>query len=234
MKIEKKISKLVNKSRLTESYWWFELEFEKEYVFEAGQYVSVKVNNKGERRAYSIATRPSGSKKIGLLIKMVPNGLGSDFFNNLEIGDEVEVLGPMGRFVLSEDRGNEKKMIFVATGSGIAPLKSMIEDCLLSKKDKESVHLIWGLRNEQEVFWQKEFIELERKFKNFKFDLMLSRNGDDWKGNIGRVTDVLGGIENFIGSEFYLCGSDLMVEDCRKILKNMGVKREDIYFEKYE
>ncbi|MBU1200029.1 hypothetical protein KJ953_00665 [Patescibacteria group bacterium] len=250
MKIEKRVVRLVEKKRLSEDYWWFELEFIKEFNFKAGQYVSVKVNETGERRAYSIASVPGG-KKIGLLVDVSPGGVGSKFFENLKLGDGVEVLGPLGRFVVNkkgytfdgfhlggvrvgtQPPSEEKSLIFVGTGSGIAPLRSMIEDVLQSKVNDRSVYLVWGMRFEKDLFWQKEFEELERKYKNFKFELTLSKPSENWKGKKGRVTEVLKEMKRLEDVEFYLCGSSVMVEDCVKILTDKGVDEEKIQFEKY-
>jgi len=93
--------------------------------------------------------------------------------------------------------------------------------------------LVWGMRYEKDLFWQKEFEELERKYKNFKFILTLSKPSVSWQGRRGRVTDVLKEMKILKGAEFYLCGSSVMVEDCQKILVGKGVNEEKIHFEKY-
>ena len=239
MSVEKLSAKLVEKRQLTNSFWWFELEFAKKFKFEAGQYVSVKVDEKGNRRAYSIAT-PPGDKRVGLLVDVSPGGIGSKFFEKLVVGEEIGVLGPLGRFVVEKTnhtpgvrrRRNttpgERSWVFVGTGSGIAPLKAMIEDLLPNKVNDRSCKLVWGMRYEEDVFWQDDFKALEKKYKNFKFDLVLSRDGEKL-----RVTDVLREIKLVKETEFYICGSNAMVDDCQKILVDKGVGEDKIYFEKY-
>ena len=244
MSVEKLSAKLVEKRQLTNSFWWFELEFAKKFKFEAGQYVSVKVDEKGNRRAYSIAT-PPGDKRVGLLVDVSPGGIGSKFFEKLVVGEEIGVLGPLGRFVVEKTnhtpgvrrRRNttpgERSWVFVGTGSGIAPLKAMIEDLLPNKVNDRSCKLVWGMRYEKDVFWQDDFKALEKKYKNFKFDLVLSKGSESWQGRKGHVTDVLGEMENLKRIEFYLCGSSQMVEDCQKVLIDKVVDEKRIYFEKY-
>jgi Na+-transporting NADH:ubiquinone oxidoreductase subunit F len=91
-----------------------------------------------------------------------------------------------------------------------------------------SCKLVWGMRYEEDVFWQDDFKALEKKYKNFKFDLVLSRDGEKL-----RVTDVLREIKLVKETEFYICGSNAMVDDCQKILVDKGVGEDKIYFEKY-
>ena len=229
MSIGKLSTRLVEKRQLAKNAWWFELEFSEKFNFKAGQYVSVKVNEEGDRRAYYIASIPGG-KKIGLLVDVAPGGVGSKYFLGITVGDEVEVLGPLGRFVVEKTGstseqipnglGSDEKpsLVFVGTGSGIAPLRSMIDDLLQKKTGSTSkqspeatvsdekpvdIGLMWGMRCEEDVFWQEEFEALERKHKNFKFDLVLSRPGGSWQGRKGHVTDVLKEMENLKGIEFY-------------------------------
>ena len=226
-------TRLVEKKHLANGFWWFELEFKEVFDFEAGQYLSVKMNEKGEMRAYSIASVP-GSKKIGLLVDVSPGGLGSKFFLMAEVGDEIEVLGPLGRFVADPSCFEALEgLVFVATGSGIAPVKSILEDLLKNKKYKGRVRLVWGLRFENDIFWQKDFEKMEEKYKNFKLNLVLSKPSKNWEGRKGRVTDLLEKMEKLGSRHIYLCGGNEMVDGCRKSLSEKGVKDKNIYFEKY-
>ena len=116
--------KVVEKKKMVEDFWWIVLEGEDEFEFKAGQYVSVKVSDKGERREYSIAGR-EGNKKICLLVDVGPGGVGSKFFEKIKEGEIVEVLGPMGSFTVKEE---DEKLVMIAIGSGIAPVKAMVEE----------------------------------------------------------------------------------------------------------
>jgi len=230
MRVEKREAKLIVKKQLTGKFWWFELEFEDVYEFKAGQYVSVKVNEAGERRAYSVATAPGG-KKIGLLVDVSPGGEGSKFFLKLRIGEEVETLGPLGRFGIEDE---SLDLLLVATGSGIAPMRAMIDDLLRNKAGGCRYRLVWGLRNEKDVFWQEELGELEERYKNFEYELVLSKPGANWQGKRGRVTDLIREMKD-LGTYggVYLCGSNEMIGDCKRLLLEKGVVEEKIYFEKF-
>ncbi len=110
--------KVVEKKKIVGDFWWIVLEGENEFEFKAGQYVSVKVSDKGERRDYSIAGR-EGERKVALLVDVSPGGVGSKFFENIKEGEMVEVLGPVGSFIVMVE---DKKLVMIATGSGIAPV----------------------------------------------------------------------------------------------------------------
>ena len=109
------------------SYHDIVIETNEEVVFEPGQFISIKV---GETRinSYSIAGKVN-VRQLGLIVDIKPGGEGSQFFANLKVGDEILFLGPLGKFVLRPDDGSEH-LIFLGTGSGIAPLKAMIEKAL--------------------------------------------------------------------------------------------------------
>jgi len=219
--------KVVEKRRMKGDFWWVVLKGDEDFKFEAGQYVSVKVSEKGERRDYSIAGREK-DEGLALLVDVGPGGVGSRFFENIKEGEMVEVLGPMGEFTV---RDEDKSLVMIATGSGIAPIKIMVEEEI--KKGKR-VWLVWGMRYENDVFWVKMFKEWKEKHANFRFDLVLSKVGEEWKGKRGHVQDVVGkGLEEWKGSGFYVCGSRETVEDVERWLLSNGVKLELVRKEKF-
>jgi len=227
----KKIAKLVDKKRLTDKFWWFKFEFAEDYPFLAGQYVSLKVDDVGARRAYSIASRPEG-RVIELLVDITPDGVGTKFLLNLKVGDKVEALGPLGKFVIRED--SEKEIIFLATGSGIAPMISMVEDLLVNKREGRKISLYWGLRYIRDVFGKERFERAASQYPNFSFDLVLSRPEGEWNSCKGRVGDcVKKHRTSFEGLEAYICGNPAMLEEMKSLLLEKGVMEEDIFFEKF-
>lgn len=223
-------AKIVKKANLAGNYWQFSLEFPVEFAFLAGQYVSVKVAGDGSRRSYSIASGPDGNQ-IELLIDVGPMGRGSKYFLSLNEGDMVEVMGPLGRFVLPPSL---KKVLFVATGSGIVPFRPMIRELLEKRGFTDEIHLDWGMRYEEDLFWIDEFKKLETDHPNFRFDVVLSKPTKEWYACSGHVNDCL--IKHrasWEGWEVYLCGSQQMIEEVATLLSGLGVRREEIHFEKF-
>lgn len=209
---------------------YLEIYFEKgDTEYWAGQYVSVKVSEIGERRSYSLASFPNEEGDLRICVDTSPRGKGSLYLMSLKVGDEIETLMPMGRFVLSED---EITKVFIATGSGIVPMRSMIGQ-YLSSGGQQKVKLHWGMRHEH-LFWTEDFSSREKKYPNFDYDVTISKPLGEWKGCVGRVTDCLvNHYDTFEGMEFYLCGSQAMINDVTQYLAEKGVTPEKIHFEKF-
>jgi len=209
----------------------FELLEPNEMEFQAGQYVSIQVDDQGTRRSYSICSTPDIKHGFELLLDLEPQGVGSKFFQNLQFGQEISLLGPLGNFTLANQ--GEDALVLVATGSGVAPFRSMILDLLQVKKDPRPIILYWGLRYAQQMFWQDEFEELAQNFANFKFHPVLSRPSEEWILCSGRVTDCLSVHSLPENAGYYLCGGKQMVLDCISMLQSLSVKPENVHHENF-
>lgn len=200
--------------------------------FAAGQYVSIKVNEKGERRSYSMVSTPDMIHGITLVVEMVENGVGATFLRDIPIGGELEILGPLGRFVVESDQ----KLLFVATGAGITPIKSMIEDLLLNKEETRPMRLHWGMHSEDDIFWFDNFLRLSEAHPNFVFDQVLSKPSANWQLCVGHVQDCLerdfspGELKNW---EAYACGNPKTVESIEEKLVELGMAKEKVHHEKF-
>lgn len=227
--------KVLEKTNLVGKFWSIKLERPVGFEYTAGQYVSVLVSDKGERRSYSMASWPTLADKIELIFDLKPDGLGSNFLKNLEVGQEAEVLGPMGRFVVANpEQLDSRKFLFVGTGTGMVPLRSMIHDLLESRNFKGLVRLHWGMRSDADLFGVDEWEELKSRFTNFSYDIVMSAPSEKWANCKGHVQDCLVGHgENWSGWEAYLCGSKQMVLDVAALLSIKGVSRENLFFEKF-
>lgn len=211
----------------------FEMTSPPRFNFLAGQYVSIKVSDKGERRSYSISSAPNIDHGFELLVDMEPNGIGVQYLANLQFGQEIQVLGPMGMFVV-EDAPTEKSLVFIATGSGIAPMHSMLLDQLQTKQDKRPMVLYWGLRHEKDMFWELEFQELSTHFPNFTYHPVLSQpETDQWTLCRGRVTDCLVTHEHPTEAGYYICGNQKMLNDVVALLEAKGIEHKHIHHEKF-
>jgi len=201
--------------------------------FKAGQYISLDVD--GERRSYSIASAPAMNHAIELCIDVSPGGKGSEYLKGLRPGDEVSFMGPLGQFVVPEgSEVKEKKLLFVATGSGITPIRSMLLGLLEEKQDKRSMQLHWGLRHVEDMFWEEDFRRFHKFFDNFHFHLTLSKPPENWPLCDGYVIECIK-TEVELGPDWgvYLCGNKHMIEEASKLVQEMGVPKEQIHFEKF-
>jgi len=222
-RVKKIWARVAGKRLLAGNYWLIRLDLAEEFNFSPGQYVSLLVSKSGDRRSYSICSRPGG-KEVELLIDVSPMGIGSRYILALKSGSEVEILGPMGSFVLEA----APEYVFVATGSGIAPFRSMVGG--LAEAKKARIRLWWGMRYQKDLFWQEHF----EKMLGDGFKMVLSGTNEKWTGEVGHVQDLITKSSgDFSQSIVYLCGGREMVYSCAKIFVGLGVPETAIKTEKY-
>ena len=202
-------------------------------AFKAGQFVSFEVGrdalNRTIVRPYSIASPPSQAERVLLVLNLVPGGPGSTYLFSLRVGDETEFKGPTGAFYLREDPARD--LLFVATGTGIAPLRSMLYT-LSERGFPHQVTLYWGLRSQRDLYYQDDLEALARAHPNFSFITTLSRPEDGWTGERGRVTPLVEArIASVQNLAVYLCGNEGMIKDVTAVLQKKGLC--PIYREKY-
>jgi NAD(P)H-flavin reductase len=193
-------------------------------AFAPGQFVSFEIARQNfpvpATRAYSIASAPSRPITIELLVNRVPGGTGSEYLFRLREGDRTTFSGPFGSFVLGS---SSRDVLFVATGTGIAPFRSMLW-ALADVASTRQISLLWGLRGERDLYYQDELIELRKRLPNLSVVTTLSRPTSAWCGAAGRVTAL---IENRIGSvsnlEVFLCGNGAMIRDVRDLIRRKGL-----------
>lgn len=234
MSAKKMPGKVIYKENLAGKTWLIGIELEEKANFIPGQFVSLKVNEEGLRRSYSVASLP-GEKHIELVVDVEPMGVGSKYILGLSVGDAVEVLGFLGKFVVSEEiLEKQKYLIFIGTGTGVAPLKPMIEDLVINRKYRGQVKLIWGMRHEGDLYWITELDKLQREYDNFNFDVVLSHPTEQWPGVQGHVGDILDDLKiEGASTTALLCGNPEMILETKDKLLIMGVPDEQILFERF-
>lgn len=203
------------------------------FDFEAGQFVMVEVpdqTGKIRKKPYSIASPPYLKDKIELCIKKVEGGLVSGWFFSLKEGDKVDFIGPKGVFQLKQPL--PEHLIFVATGTGIAPLRAQFRE-LLHQGHTGKISCIFGNRYEDEIPLHQELQDLAAKHPNFEYLPILSRP-KNWTGPKGYVQDLIQ--EHFAdpsAKAVYICGLVPMVNDLKACLEKLGYPKEAIIFEKW-
>ncbi|MEK7293601.1 MAG: FAD-dependent oxidoreductase, partial [Nitrospirota bacterium] len=204
-----------------------------EIAFKAGQFVSFEVVNpktgRPVSRPYSILSPPSQQDTVTLLLNLVPGGPGSIYLFSLKKGDEAKFKGPAGNFYLRNDPA--KDLLFVATGTGIVPIWSMLHDRLERERDR-SITLFWSLRSQKDLYYQDELAALARKHANFTAFTTLSRPEPGWTGAAGRVTRLIDEhVRSVANLSVYLCGNSSMLADVTALINKRGLC--PIYREKY-
>lgn len=205
------------------------------FQFEAGQFIALNIGE-GEqaiRRYYSVASAPAPNGDFELCISFKPGGAGSALlWDAIKEGSELGVEGPFGKFTLSQPIPNE--LCFIATGTGIAPLRSMIHHIFNSGLAHQKITLISGNRTESDNLYAAEFEKLQNAYPEFSFIPTLSRPSPSWNGHTGYVHSVYQqAFADRRPCTFYLCGWHDMLKEARNTLEAMGYDKSQIRFESY-
>ena len=252
-------ARLQRKLLLSEPAQCYHLEFAIDEVpqldFVPGQFISCVAADdwgKTQTRAYSIASAPRANM-LDLCVNRVENGLFSNLLCDLEVGQTLQFHGPHGFFTLRQPLTDS---IFIATGTGIAPILGFVQYLFPEngedRSDGRNIWLVYGTRHESEIYYQKYFEKVAAESHNFHYLSTLSRPQEGWEGLRGHVQDHVARIlthreaENHAagvptvaeGAGFdihaYICGLNNMVSANRDRLKERGWHRKQIIFERYD
>lgn len=198
-------------------------------------------------RAYSMANYPEekGILKFNIRVASppprgpdgIPPGQMSSYVFSLKPGDKITVYGPFGDFFAKE---TDNEMIFIGGGAGMAPMRSHIFDQLKRLNSTRKISFWYGARSLREAFYVDEYDKLMEENENFKWHLALSdpQEEDNWTGLTGFIHIVL--FENYLKShpapedcEYYMCGPPMMNDAVEKMLIDLGVERENIFFDDF-
>jgi len=205
--------------------------------FEAGQYIQLYSDRYQQRdsvmRAYSIASPPSDNPHIDLVIRRVPEGICTTWvFDHLQEGDSIEFTGPYGESCLSN---SDAPIVFIAGGSGMAPVWSILQEMKETGSQREATY-IFGAATQDDLFYIDKMKRLEQEMPNFSFIPALSAEPkeSDWKGERGLVTEVAARrFPDMSKMEAYLCGSPEMIHACINTLTTAGMSQEKICYDKF-
>lgn len=220
---------IISKEKIGEHIYFvrFALPDNQELHFQAGQTVMFKVAP-GINRSMSIASPPSLTKEFLMCHDTAPKGPFSLWTIQSKIGDTIEIVGPLGIFTL--DKESSRTKIMIATGTGIAPFRSMLLDVFSGIQYSGfsiQLELWWGLRHETDIYWNDEFSALADKHKNFHYYLTLSQPEEFWDGLRGRVTEHIDTIID-TNAEYYLCGGNAMIREVKQKLLDAHIPIEHI------
>ena len=167
------------------------------------------------------------------MVKLMPGGLFSDYVvQQLKPEQRLTVQGPYGNFHL---RDTHKEALFVAGGSGMAPILSLLRD-MAEKRSERPATYFYGARARRDLFQVGELRALEHQLPHFHFVLALSESAPDdaWDGEVGLITDVVKRlISNGAGKEAYMCGPTAMIDAAIITLTRLGVNESDIFYDKF-
>lgn len=256
-------ARLDRKLCLSEPAQCFHLEFVidelESFDFAPGQFVSTVADDpsgKQQTRAYSIASAAEANR-FDLCVNRVENGFFSNLLCDLEPGQTLQIHGPHGLFVLRQPLTDG---IFIATGTGVAPMRGFVEhlfpdDCPTGAHDRNQGRdfwLVYGTRYETDIYYQKYFERVAAQHPNFHYLTTLSRPQEGWEGLRGYVQEHVSRIVSERASSrlappevsaaegqpfdihAYICGLNDMVSASRDKLVQLGWTRKQVIFERYD
>jgi ferredoxin-NADP reductase len=215
----------------------FEVEEMSHFKFIAGQFVSMKALKEDGReitRAYSIVSQPRNDNTFDVCLNRVQFGFFSNYLCDMEHGMRVKFHGPHGYFV---PRNPIRDSVFVGTGTGVAPLRSMLL-WLFEEPSRNQGHdfwLVFGTRYSPDLYYHEEFLRMQEEHRNFHYIPTLSRENAGWTGASGYVQEHVRKLaEGRTDMDAYICGLKDMVIANRDMLKELGWDKKSIMFERFD
>jgi CDP-4-dehydro-6-deoxyglucose reductase/ferredoxin-NAD(P)+ reductase (naphthalene dioxygenase ferredoxin-specific) len=205
---------------------WMEPADGARFTFEAGQFASVRFGSLAPRD-YSMASRPDEAILEFHIRRVGRDGASVYVAQALKLGDEVLIEGPFGDAWLR--RNHKGPVVAIAGGSGLAPIKSIVETALALGMTQD-VRLYFGVRDEPDLYLENHFTALAERHPNFRFIPVLS----DAKGETRRRTGLVGSVVadelgDVRGYKAYLAGPPPMVESASAMLKAKGLGADDVH-----
>lgn len=207
-----------------------QLPASEKFTFLAGQYIDILLKD-GSRRSFSLANAPEDNGLLELHIRHTPGGKFTEHvFNALQPRDILRINGPLGSFFLRDD--SEKPVILLASGTGFAPVKAMLEHAFAQGSSRPFI-LYWGAYQRKHFYLTDLPQQWQMQHTNFRFIPVLSDPipEDAWEGRVGLVHEaVLADFPSLAGYEVYACGSPKMVEVAHQtFIQDHGLAEDDFY-----
>jgi NAD(P)H-flavin reductase len=205
------------------------------FSFVAGQWINLYVPTPAgvEKRAYSIASAPAPGP-IELAVTQVPEGVVSPRLHELPAGTQLHCDGPHG-FFTRDGELRRAPALFVGTGTGLCPLRSMLGE-LLSEPGHAPVTLLFGVRTQADILWRDQLEAWAARDPRFQLEVTLSRPDPGWRGRTGYVQAHVRELAERLGApHVFICGLSRMVAEVRAVCKtDLGYDRKRVHSERYD
>jgi len=213
----------------------FEVADDEPFDLHPGQFVGIEAQFEGRgfrRSPYCLLSDPADAPHFELLVRAVPDGPLSLYLAELQVGDDVVFRGPTGRSMVP--RFDDRELVLLATGTGVAPLLSLARH-LLTTGYPHPISLWWGLRSAEDICLTDDLDALADAHDGFTYAITLSQPSDDgWTGLRGRLGESVPPLLPTLGAKrYYVVGNGAMLEEMAMALSDLGVVQQHIYKEPY-
>ena len=201
--------------------------------FLPGQYARLKIPGASDWRSYSFANLPNEENQLQFLIRLLPQGLMSDYLRErCKVGQNIAIEAPLGSFYLREVEQN-RPLVFVAGGTGLSAFLGML-DQIAEQKSTPPIHLYYGVNKEQDLCEQERLNRYASKISNFEYHPVIGQPTEQWLGKKGFIHEHLNQ-ETLNENEFdmYLCGPPPMIDAVKTWLDEHSIHNGRVYSEKF-
>ena len=231
------VNKIIRRTKEAVSiYFDIPENLKKEFSYKPGQYITIKLDNKGinQRRAYSISTSPVVDTELAVTVKEVRGGKVSPWLNNvLKEGTTLDIMPPLGNFTTDIKKENKKHYVFFAGGSGITPVMSLIKSILEVEKES-NVILYYANTDIDSIIFKNELDEMTMSYRNFTLVHILNVLSPDFKTEIGRLTPescrsyLSRDLTSFDlqNAEFFMCGPAGFMQQVEIALNELQIDKK--------
>ncbi len=226
-------AQLVSRSEVAPGIYYlqFKIEGSEEFTYKPGQYLLLDIN--GQYRQYSITFYNPSTRVFDLVVEYFKGGLASEYFLNLSIGQRALFKGPAGIFVMQPV---VKPVVHLATGTGIAPLISMLDISLLQNTTHDH-YLFWGAKTKSDLYLINPLLNWEKQHAHFHLAFCLSKETITlqhpfYSGRIQQHVDQILPVP-LSECDVYVCGGKDAVEGLREFATLNGVKKQHLHFERF-
>ncbi|MBI2799935.1 MAG: 2Fe-2S iron-sulfur cluster binding domain-containing protein [Gammaproteobacteria bacterium] len=218
-------------TQVTPSLWQLTLELDAPLKFYPGQFVELQAHDGGGWRSYSIASSPAHGSRLEFVMKHVASGMFSGALPTMTRGTSMALRGPFGMSYL---RAGAAPVLLVATGAGIAPLLSILEDAM-EREDPRRFELFYGARTAADLPLAAHMDSYATRLGDrFSYRPTLSRAAPEWAGRRGRVTSALQHeIADASHYDAYLCGAPHMCDIVGTLLEAKGIRDNQLFYDKF-
>lgn len=216
---------------VTARLWRIMLALDAPLAFYPGQFIEIQIPGTALWRSYSIASAPARSTQLELVIKHLPGGAFSGHLPTLARGLQISMRGPFGTSYL---RAGTAPVLLVATGSGIAPLMSILDDAR-ARADPRRFDLFFGARSVADLPFAARLQGYADHFgERFSYCPTLTQGAADWRGRRGRVTQALQReIDDASRYDAYLCGAPAMCDASGALLEAKGIRTHQLFYDRF-